>query len=153
MSSLQVFCRPSQVRNLTFPWNCDSSVAQHKGHFPRICAQSVTGSLLQWSNTLISTPTPLVQIRSHWCRLDHHWIRLLQIRIMLSDSLNQQKKIDLKNISWGSLISQLFRLFIQMWTNSYLIDRPNQSIKLSDLEWSLCLFMFQSFLRKWPLEK
>ena len=78
---------------------------------------------------------------THWSVLQHHWCRLEAITAV---RFSQSTKINLKIFLEGIRISQLFRLFSHIWTNSYsyLIDCPNQSIKLS--EGSPYLFLFYS---------
>ena len=76
------------------------------------CAQSLLGSILRWSDTLICTLTSVVQVESNHC---------YQISSMIE-----------KTFFEGVRLSQLFWLCGQKQTNSYSIDCPNQSIKLSE---------------------
>ena len=69
----------------------------------------------QWSNNLICTLTWLVQVRA-----------------ITADRFAQSTKIDLRTFLEGVWLSQLFPLFDHKQTNSNTIDRPNQSIKLSE---------------------
>ena len=50
---------------------------------------------------------------------------------LLSDLLNQRKSTP-KHVPEGVRLSQLFRLFCHKQANSYLINHPDQSIKLSE---------------------
>ena len=75
-----------------------------------ICAHSLTGNLLQWSNNLICTPTSLVEVRSnHCCQIG---------------SISENRP---QNISWGSqIISIITIVLLQM--NQLLCYRSSWSV-------------------------
>ena len=92
----------SEIFHLFLKLQLFSGSAMQKGHFAPICAHSLTGSLLQWSNNLIYTPTSLVYVKSNHC---------CQIR-----SINENRP---QNISWGSQMISIISIVL-LQTNQVL---------------------------------